>query len=76
MNADENFPSENYRKCVVRADGLYGVEMLSVVLIPLDTYTYENFILISVCMHSVDEDKIYCPASWNISTQIILRELF
>ena len=45
--ADGNFPSENYGKKVVRADGLGGVEMLSAVLslIPLDTYAQENFLL-------------------------------
>ena len=45
--ADGNFPSENYGKKVVRADGLGGIEMLSAVLslIPLDTYAEKNFLL-------------------------------
>lgn len=45
--ADGNFPSENYGKRVVRADGIGGVKMLSAVLslIPLDTYATENFLL-------------------------------
>ena len=45
--ADGNFPSENYGKRVIRADGVGGVEMLSAVLslLPLDTYAKENFIL-------------------------------
>ncbi|MBQ8885180.1 MAG: fucose isomerase [Clostridia bacterium] len=45
--ADGNFPSENYGKRVIRADGLGGVEMLEAVLslIPLDAYANENFLL-------------------------------
>lgn len=45
--ADGNFPSENYGKRVVRADGVSGTEMLDAVLslIPLDTYASENFML-------------------------------
>ena len=45
--ADGNFPSANYGKRVVRADGIGGVEMLKAVLslIPLDTYAELNFIL-------------------------------
>ena len=45
--ADGNFPSENYGKRVVRADGIGGIEMLEAVLslIPLDTYAPENFML-------------------------------
>ena len=43
--ADGNFPSENYGKRVIRADGIGGVVMLEAVLalIPLDTYVSENF---------------------------------
>ena len=45
--ADGNFPSENYGKRVIRADGIGGIEMLQAVLslIPLDTYASENFLL-------------------------------
>lgn len=45
--ADGNFPSENYGKKVVRADGIGGIEMLKAVLslIPLDTYASLNFML-------------------------------
>lgn len=45
--ADGNFPSENYGKRVVRADGIGGVDMLKAILtlIPLDTYAEENFLL-------------------------------
>lgn len=47
--ADGNFPSENYGKRVVRADGLNGVEILNAVLslIPLDTYADTNFLLMN-----------------------------
>ena len=45
--ADGNFPSENYGKRVIRADGIGGEAMLSAVLalIPLDPYAQENFVL-------------------------------
>ena len=45
--ADGNFPSETCGQRVVRADGLGGVEILDAVLslIPLDTYSDENFML-------------------------------
>lgn len=45
--ADANFPSENYGKRVLRADGLGGVALLDAILklIPLDTYAEENFLL-------------------------------
>ena len=58
--ADGNFPSENYGKRVVRADGLGGVEMLSAILslMPLDTYASENFML----MQTVQGDPT--PTIW------------
>ena len=45
--ADGNFPSANYGKRVIRADGIGGLEMLKAVLalIPLDTYAEHNFML-------------------------------
>ncbi len=48
--ADGNFPSENYGKRVVRADAIGGVKMLDSVLklIPLDTYSDENFLLMEL----------------------------
>lgn len=48
--ADGNFPSENYGKRVIRADGHGGEAMLDAVLslIPLDTYADDNFILMQV----------------------------
>jgi len=48
--ADGNFPSENYGKRVVRADGHGGEDILDAVLsvFPLDTYATENFLLMQV----------------------------
>ena len=48
--ADGNFPSENYGKRVIRADGHGGEAILDAVLslIPLDTYADDNFILMQV----------------------------
>lgn len=53
--ADGNFPSENFGKRVIRADGISGVMTLDAVLslIPLDTYSEPNFIL----MELMDCDK-------------------
>ena len=53
--ADGNFPSENFGKRVIRADGIGGTEMLDacLALIPLDTYSDPNFIL----MQLMDCDK-------------------
>ncbi len=53
--ADGNFPSENFGKRVVRADGTGGAEMLDACLslIPLDTYSDPNMIL----MQLMDCDK-------------------
>ena len=58
--ADANFPSENYGKRVVRADGIGGAEMLDAILklIPLDTYAEENFLL----MQTVKGDPT--PTIW------------
>ena len=58
--ADGNFPSENYGKRVIRADGIGGIAMLKAVLslIPLDTYANENFML----MQTVEGDPM--PNIW------------
>ncbi len=42
--ADGNFPSANYGKRLIRADGIGGAEMLDAVLsvFPLDTYSNPN----------------------------------
>ncbi len=48
--ADANFPSANYGQRVVRADGISGCDVLNAVLsvIPLDTYSEENLILMQL----------------------------
>ncbi|MBQ8657657.1 MAG: fucose isomerase [Clostridia bacterium] len=59
--ADGNFPSENYGRRVVRADGIGGEAMLKTLLelIPLDTYAEENFLL----MQTVEGDPL--PEIWD-----------
>ena len=48
--ADGNFPSENFGKRVIRADGIGGAEMLKAVLslVPLDGYSDPNMILMKL----------------------------
>lgn len=48
--ADANFPAETFGKKVVRADGIGGVELLKAILslIPLDTYSESNFMLMAL----------------------------
>ena len=48
--ADANFPSANFGQRVVRADGISGCDVLNAVLsvIPLDTYSEENLILMQL----------------------------
>ncbi len=48
--ADANFPSANYGKRVIRADGISGAKMLEAVLsvFPLDTYSDPNMILMKL----------------------------
>ena len=67
--ADGNFPSENYGKRVIRADGIGGVEMLKAVLslIPLDTYANENFLL----MQTVQGDST--PTIWGEYFDIVKK---
>lgn len=62
--ADGNFPSENFGKRVIRADGIGGVQMLDAVLslIPLDTYSDPNFVLMRLM--KCDEGKVN-PEIWN-----------
>lgn len=62
--ADGNFPSENFGKRVIRADGIGGVQMLDAVLslIPLDTYSDPNFILMRLM--ECDEGKVN-PEIWD-----------
>ena len=67
--ADANFPSENFGRRVIRADGISGTQMLDAVLkvIPLDTYSDPNMIL----MRLMDRDvgKID-PIIWKEYKQI------
>ena len=67
--ADANFPSENYGKKVVRADGIAGVDMLSAVLdlIPLDTYASPNVLLMDLT--EGDKGKVV-PKIWDAYLQI------
>ena len=53
--ADANFPSENFGKRVIRADGISGTDMLSAVLglIPLDTYSDSNMVLMELMERDV-----------------------
>ncbi len=62
--ADGNFPAETFGKRVIRADGIGGAEMLDAVLtlLPLDTYSDPNFILMRLM--ECDEDKIN-PTIWD-----------
>ena len=48
--ADANFPSENYGKRVIRADGISGTAILNAILsiFPLDTYSDPNMILMQL----------------------------
>ena len=61
--ADGNFPAETYGKRVIRADGISGTAMLDAVLslIPLDTYSEKNFILMELT--ESDKGKIN-PTIW------------
>lgn len=48
--ADANFPSANYGKRVIRADGISGTKMLEAILsvFPLDTYSDPNMVLMKL----------------------------
>lgn len=61
--ADGNFPSENFGKRVIRADGISGTAMLDacLALIPLDTYSDPNFILMELM--ACDKGRIN-PVIW------------
>ena len=61
--ADGNFPAETFGKRVIRADGIGGAAMLDAVLslIPLDTYSDPNMILMQLM--ACDEGKIN-PVIW------------
>ena len=61
--ADGNFPAETFGKRVIRADGIGSAAMLEAVLslIPLDTYSNPNMILMQLM--ECDEGKIN-PVIW------------
>ena len=61
--ADGNFPSANLEKRIIRADGISGTKILDAVmsLIPLDTYSEFNMILMKLTPS--DEGKIN-PTIW------------
>ena len=62
--ADGNFPSANFGKRVIRADGISGTEMLDACLslIPLDTYSDPNFILMQLMDRDVGKIN---PVIWD-----------
>lgn len=71
--ADANFPSENYGKRVVRADGVSGTKMLDAILsvFPLDTYSEPNMILMQLM--DCDKGKIN-PIIWEEYKKIAKKE--
>ena len=71
--ADGNFPAETFGKRVIRADGIGGAEMLKAVLslIPLDTYSDPNMILMRLM--ACDEGKLN-PVIWEEYEKIALAE--
>ena len=70
---DGNFPAETFGKRVIRADGIGGAEMLKAVLslIPLDTYSDPNMILMRLM--DCDKGKIN-PVIWNEYEKIAKAE--
>lgn len=66
--ADGNFPSENYGKRVIRADGLGGVEILKAIMqvLPLDSYATDNAVLMQV----TKGDDVKTPI-WNEYKEIL-----
>ena len=61
--ADGNFPAETFGKKVIRADGIGGTEILDAVMkvIPLDTYSDPNFMLMELTPSDVGK---ITPAIW------------
>lgn len=70
--ADANFPSANYGKRVIRADGVSGCDMLNAVLslFPLDTYSDPNLILMQLM--DCDIGKIN-PKIWEEYKEIAVK---
>ena len=71
--ADGNFPAETFGRRIIRADGIGGAEMLKAVLslIPLDTYSDPNMILMRLM--DCDKGKIN-PVIWNEYEKIAMAE--
>lgn len=71
--ADANFPSANYGKRVIRADGINGTAMLDAVLsvFPLDTYSDPNMVLMQLM--ECDVGKIN-PEIWKRYKEIALNK--
>lgn len=67
--ADGNFPAEALGKRVIRADGIGGIEMLDAILslIPLDTYSDKNFML----METTPGDPV--PEIWEKYREVAER---
>ena len=59
--ADANFPSANYAKKLIRADGISGTQMLSAImeLFPLDTYAASNAILMEIVQGDISKTPIW-----------------
>lgn len=71
--ADANFPSANYGKRVIRADGISGTAMLDAILsvFPLDTYSDPNMILMQLM--DCDIGKVN-PEIWGQYKEIALSK--
>ncbi len=69
--ADSNFPACSVNNRVIRADGISGVDMLKAVisLIPLDTYSDPNAMLMQLC----DSDKDLPTPIWDEYKQILVE---
>ena len=69
--ADSNFPAYSVNNRVIRADGISGVDMLKAVisLIPLDTYSDPNAMLMQLC----DSDKDLPTPIWDEYKQILVE---
>lgn len=71
--ADANFPSANYGKRVIRADGISGTAMLDAILsvFPLDTYSNPNMVLMQLM--DCDIGKIN-PTIWEQYKEIAIKK--
>ncbi len=71
--ADANFPSANYGKRVIRADGISGTAILDAILsvFPLDTYSDPNMILMQLM--DCDIGKVN-PEIWGQYKEIAINK--